>query len=84
MYKRQIKDIESHDKRIDELKEELKKSRLAMQNVKELQINKEDKYNAVCKIVDCIETATYDEINALLKETLTECVYDGEVLHIKL
>ena len=55
-----------------------------MQNVKELQINKEDKYNAVCKIVDCIETATYDEINALLKETLTECVYDGEVLHIKL
>lgn len=79
-----IKDIESHDKRIDELKDELKKSRLAMQNVKELQINKEDKYNAVCKIVDCIETATYDEINALLKETLTECVYDGEVLHIKL
>ena len=79
-----IQDIEIHDKKISELNKELKESRLAMQNIKKLQINKDEKYKTVCSIVDSLETASYDEINSLLKETLTECIYDGEVLRIKL
>lgn len=79
-----IAEMENHDARLRELNKELKESRLARQKEKIRIIDKDEKYLAVCKIVDCLDTASYEEINLLLKETLKECMYDGEVLHIKL
>lgn len=79
-----IAEIENHDSRLTELKKELREVRLERQKERSRIIDKEEKYHAVCRIVDCLETASYDEINTLLKDTLKECVYDGEILRIKL
>lgn len=79
-----IAEMENHDSRLNELKKELREVRLERQKERSRIIDKEEKYQAVCRIVNCLETASYEEINTLLQETLKECMYDGEVLHIKL
>lgn len=79
-----IMDIEEHDKHLAALNNELRGIRLEEQRQQSFQVSKEEKYAAVCHIVDSLETASYTELNTLLKGILLECVYDGETLHLKI
>lgn len=79
-----IQEIENLDKKITELKYELINAERNERNTKNHQKETEDKYKAVCHIVDNMETLDYDELNGLMKELLKECVWDGASLKIKL
>lgn len=79
-----ISEIEKLDRELSGLKYELME--ISSNDIKrsQRQYDKEQKYKMVCDIVDNLENAEYDEINAMLKELFKECTYDGEKLHIKI
>ena len=79
-----IMDIEEHDRQLSLLNIELREIKLEEQRQQAFCVSKEEKYAAVCHIVDSLETASYAELNTLLKGLLLECVYDGETLHLKI
>jgi hypothetical protein len=79
-----ISEMERLDKQINGLKFELMEIDNIDQKRAIIKGEKEDKYKAVCEIVDCLETADYDEVNSLIKELFKECVYDGLKLRIKI
>lgn len=79
-----IQEIEKLDKELVGLKYELMESESAERKRDKFQENVEDKYSAVCHIVDNLETLDYDELNSLIKDLLKECIWDGVSLKIKL
>lgn len=79
-----ISEIEKLDRALSGFKYELMEISNMEHKQKQVQRDKEEKYNLVCNIVDSLETADYDEINGLIKDLFKECVYDGQNLHIKI
>ena len=79
-----ITEMEKLDKQIAGLKFELLEIESEDRKRAKIIRDTEDKYKAVCHIVDCLDTADYDEINGLLKDLLKECVWDGVSLRVKI
>ena len=79
-----IQEIEKLDQKLTGLKYELMESESAERKRGKFQEEAEDKYNAVCYIVNNLETLDYDELNGLMKDLLKECIWDGVSLKIKL
>lgn len=79
-----IQEIEKLDTDLVALKYELMESELSERKRDRFQEKIEDKYNAVCHIVDNLESLDYDELNGLMKDLLKECIWDGVSLKIKL
>ena len=79
-----ISEMEKLDTQIAGLKYELME--IDSNNRKRAKTHKdtEDKYKAVCHIVDSLDTADYDELNRLIKNLFKECIWNGVSLHIKL
>lgn len=79
-----ISEMENLDKQITGYKFELME--IENNNRKQAKARKdtEDKYKMVCHIVDRLDTADYDELNALIKSIFRECIWDGVTLRIKL
>lgn len=77
-------EIEKLDGRIAGLNFEIREANILTQKKIDFKADKEKKYKAVCDIVNSLETATYEEINTMLKSLLVECTYDGERLKIKI
>lgn len=79
-----ITNIEKLDKQIITLKSELYNITVMEEKLKEKEIGKLDKYKKVCEIVEALETKDYDLINNLMKNAISECIWDGEKLIVKL
>lgn len=79
-----IQEIEKLDKELTGLKYELMETEQNERKRSKAQAENEDKYTAICYIVDNLETLDYDELNGLMRELLKECVWDGTHLRIKL
>lgn len=79
-----IGELEKLDKQINSLNFELRESEICEQKKVSSFKGRDEKYDSVCSVLDSIENANYEEINIALKSLLTECVYDGEKLKIKL
>ena len=79
-----ISEIETIDQQLSGLKYELLEVKSTERKRTQLEQDKETKYNIICQIVDTLDTASYTEINNLIKELFKECIYDGERLHIKI
>lgn len=79
-----ISELEKIDKQIASLQFELREYELMNRKKKDYQDSKDTKYNAICNIVNSLDTATYEEINYMLKSILIECIYDGKSLIIRI
>lgn len=79
-----VSEIEKIDKQIASLKFELMEIDNNTLKLSKLQDDTEDKYEAVCHIVNSLETADYEELNELVKSLLKECIWDGKSLKVKL
>lgn len=79
-----IADIENQDKILSSLRHELIEISATERRAEKNNIAKEEKYKLICEIVDCLDTAEYDEINGLLRDLLKECIWDGESLSIQI
>lgn len=79
-----IQEIEKLDKELTRLKYELMETEQNERKRSKVRAENEDKYAAICYIVDNLETLDYDELNGLMKELLKECIWDGAHLRIKL
>ena len=78
-----VVEMEKLDKQIAGLKFELLEIENAERKRAKTRRDADDKYKAVCHIVNCLDSADYDEINGLLKDLLKECVWDGTSLKVK-
>lgn len=78
-----ISDIEKQDKILADLKHELLEITAEENRSKRVSAARDETYSLIVKIIDDIDYAGYDEINALLCELLTECLWDGELLTIR-
>lgn len=79
-----ISNIEKLDQQINDLKNELYDISLSESKAKKRELSKSELYKKVCYIVKRLGEADYDEINELICNLFTECVWDGENLHVKL
>lgn len=79
-----IAELENLDKQIAGLRYEQLEIEKNNRNFAKSHKNAEEKYQMVCKIVESLDTATYDEINELFKNLFQECIWDGVTLKIKL
>lgn len=79
-----ISEIEKLDKQIAGLKYELMEIESNDRKRIKAHNDTENKYNAICHIVDSLDTADYSELNGLIKNLFKECIWDGVSLHIKL
>lgn len=79
-----IAEMEKLDKQIAGLKFELLEIENHDRKRAKIRKNNDDKHKAICHIVDCLDTADYDEINGLLNNVLKECVWDGVSLKVKI
>ena len=79
-----IAEMEKLDKQIAGLKFELLEIENHDRKRAKIRKNNDDKHKAICHIVDCLDTAEYDEINGLLNSVLKECVWDGVSLKVKI
>ena len=79
-----ISEMEKLDKQVAGLKYELLEIENADRKRAKSRRDNDDKYRAVCHIVNCLDSADYDEINGLLKDLFKECVWDGSSLKVKL
>ena len=79
-----ISEMEKLDKQISGLKFELLEIENDDRKRAKVRKDNEDKYKTVCHIVDCLDSADYDEINGLLNDLLKVCVWDGVSLKVKI
>lgn len=79
-----IAEMEKLDKQISGLKFELLEIENNDRKRAKVRKNNDDKHKAICHIVDCLDTADYDELNGLLNAVLKECVWDGISLKVKI
>ncbi len=79
-----IAEIEKLDNSLISLNFELMELEEVERKRNSFETDKEAKYKLICEIVKCLDTATYDDINTLIKNVFKECVYDGESLKIRL
>lgn len=79
-----IANIEKLDKQVSNLKKEIYQITLAENKVQHREVDKAERYKKVCYIVSRLDTADYDEINGLICELFSECIWDGNKLQIKL
>lgn len=79
-----ISSIESLDKKIKSLKKERFEISLSNIKLKTHEVDKKNRFKEVCHIVKRLDYTDYDELNRLICRLFTECVWDGEKLHIKL
>lgn len=79
-----ISSIEKLDNQLSEFKNELYKISVSEKEESKREINKLEMYKQVCEIVGKINSADYDEINEVICNLFTECIWDGKELTIKL
>lgn len=79
-----ISSIETLDAQITKLKKELYDISLAENKARKREVDKMERYQMVCHIIERLDVADYDEINGLIRELFAECVWDGEKLRIKM
>lgn len=79
-----IFEMEKLDKQIAGLKYELLEIDNTNRKRSKAYNDTENKYEMICKIVDRLETADYDELNGLIRDLFKECVWDGIKLKIRL
>lgn len=79
-----VAEIEKLDKQMAGLKFELLEIENADRKRAKARRDNDDKYKAVCYIVNCLDSADYDELNGLLKDLIKECVWDGVSLKVKI
>lgn len=79
-----ISSIEGLDKQVNALKKELYSLSIADSKAKKREVDKKERHAMICYIVSRLEIADYDEINSLINNLFTECIWDGVKLRIKL
>ena len=79
-----ISSIEALDSQITKLKKELYDISSVESKTRKREVDKMERYRMVCHIIERLDDADYDEINGLIRELFSECVWDGKKLHIKI
>lgn len=79
-----IADIEAQDKILSGFKHELMEISAEEKRIDKNNIARDEKYKLICEIINCLDNSDYDEINGLIRELFTECIWDGESLTIQM
>ena len=79
-----ISSIEALDSQVTKLKKELYDISSVESKTRKREVDKMERYRMVCHIIERLDDADYDEINGLIRELFSECVWDGKKLHIKI
>lgn len=79
-----IAEMEKLDKKILALEAELRELNIVEIDTSKASMSLETTYNKICVFMDKFESLDYFAKNSFLNELLTECIWDGETLHIRI
>ena len=79
-----VQSIEKYDKEIQALNRSIAELQAEERMNKESEMNLEEKYSYISELIDNIDSFSPEEKNAIIKDVLKKCVWDGESLFILL
>ena len=84
VFKYIVQSIEKYDKEIQALNRSIAELQAKERMNKESEMSLDEKYSYISELIDNIDSFSPEEKNAIIKDVLKKCVWDGESLFILL